>query len=79
MVLSLDSSGETWMMISTLSPYLSSTFLILILPLSLAFDDRILDRLGGRGIGYFGDGERAFVDLRNLGAHLHRPARRPSL
>lgn len=36
MVLSLDSSGETWMMISTLSAVLSSTLRILILPLSLA-------------------------------------------
>ena len=44
------------------------------LALVVGLDDRILDRLGGRGIGYFGDGERAFVDLRNLGAHLHRPA-----
>ena len=74
MVLSLDSSGETWMMISTLSAVLSSTFLIFDLALVVGLDDRILDRLGGRGIGYFGDGERAFVDLRNLGAHLHRPA-----
>ena len=36
MVLSDDSSGETWMMISTLSAVLSSTLRILILPFSLA-------------------------------------------
>ena len=44
------------------------------LALVVGLDDRILDRLGGRGIGDFGDGERAFVDLRNLGTHLHGSA-----
>lgn len=44
------------------------------LALVVGLDDRILDRLGGRGIGNFGDGQRTFVDLRNLGADLHSTA-----
>ena len=44
------------------------------LALVVGLDDRILDRLGGRGIGNLGDGKRPFVDLRNLRPHLHRAA-----
>ncbi len=44
------------------------------LALLVGADDRLLDRLGGRRVGYFGDGERAFVNLRDARAHLHRPA-----
>ena len=36
------------------------------LALVVGLNDRILDRLGGRGIGNLGDGKRPFVDLRNL-------------
>ena len=71
MVLSDDSSGETWMMISTLSAVLSSTLRILILPFSLAL---MIDSLIDSVVGDFGDGERAFVDLRDPRAHLHRAA-----
>ncbi len=44
------------------------------LALLVGLDDRLLDRLGGRRIGNFGNGQRPFVDLRYLGAHLHHPA-----
>ena len=36
------------------------------LALVVGLDDRLLDRLGGGGIGNFGDGQRALVDLRSF-------------
>ena len=44
------------------------------LALFVGLDDRLLDRLGGRGVGDLGDGQRPLVDLRDAGAHLHGAA-----
>ena len=49
----------------------------------VGLDDRFHDRLGGGRVGYFGDGERAFVDLRDAGpvsyTHLDVYKRQPVL
>ena len=55
------------MMISTLAAVLSSIFLILIFPFSLAFEDNIDQTGGGGSIGDFIDDQGVFVQLTDLG------------
>ena len=49
-------------------------FLDLDFTLVVGFDDRFLDRLGRRAVGYLGDRERPLVDLVDPRADLDRPA-----
>ena len=74
MVLSGEIFPGRWIRISTSLEVLSSIFLILILPLSLAFKNRI-NQSGSIGAKrYFLYNQGIFVQLRDLGPYPHTAA-----